>query len=130
MALPLSVSIPFPVNDINMSHSADDLANWFGSFERMDNGLYIASASSADEPKYLKAVSNIDYDGISYLSTRVEWNKNALVPGAKDDRGEMYIVFRGSLRRFSPKEVSAGIAACSVPFRAQDLAPRFYRGER
>lgn len=130
MALPISVSIPFPVNDANATHSAEDLTSWFGSFEKMDNGLYIASASSADEPKYLKATSNIDYDGISYLSTRVEWLKNALVPGAKDDKGEVYIVFRGSLRRFTPKEVSAAIATCSVPFRATDLAARFYRGER
>lgn len=131
MVLPNQISNPLPGNDALFTHTAQQYADLFGAWERLDNGLYVAANSTADQPKYFKLTSNLDYDGLSYISPKVEMYKNNVdSPGAKDHMAEVRVVFRGSLRVFQPWEVSAALAVCQVPFRGTDIAMRTYRSER
>lgn len=119
---------------------ADSLTVFSTPFERLDNGLWIASTSSADQPYYLRIKSEVNPDTVANYLVRCEQYLNSLTPGAPDDVLSAHMVIRGSLKRFTQANIESavdnvyhvlrGLTAANVPATNSGQMTRILRGER
>lgn len=80
---------------------ADTLTITPDTFERLDNGKWISSTSTADEPHYLAVDNTVNPDGTSSYVVKVTKNKNSAVAGQADLIGQVHVVFKAPRDRKS-----------------------------
>lgn len=99
------------------------------NFERLENGLWIHSTASADQPFYLRLKSTVNPSGNSSYLVRFEWHKNSPTVGMLDDVYSYHSVINVPLRAFTETEISR-LIAMSGTFLSPSNLTRLLRGER
>lgn len=99
------------------------------TFERLDNGLFILSTSTADEPTQLTLRSNVRPDGESDYLVKMTKNKNSSIAGAKDDVLQVYTVIRFPLKAFTQTELETEWATVK-DFLVTANITKLLRGEK
>lgn len=99
------------------------------TFERLENGKFILSTSTADQPVLLLLTANVKPEGRSEYVVKSEEYRNSSVPGAADERLEVYTVIRGPIKVFSQTEMEAHLARVNTFLSSANLT-KLLRGER
>lgn len=99
------------------------------TFERLDNGKWILSTSTADEPLILEVKSTIRPDGVSEYVLKQTMNKNSSTAGAKDDQLIAYTVMRLPLKAFTQAQLEARLASNNTFLSSANIT-KILRGER
>jgi hypothetical protein len=99
------------------------------TYERLTDGEFILSTSTADEPTKFILRSNVRPDSESDYLVKITKAKNSTTAGAKDDVLQAYFVIRYPLKAFTQTEVEAELASLNS-FLVTANITKLIRGER
>lgn len=99
------------------------------TYERLSDGKWILSTSTADEPTYFEIKSNVRAVGNSDYVVKYSRFKNSSIAGAEDDSLTVYTVIRGNLKAFTQSEIESANTVVTT-FLTTANVTKLLRGER
>lgn len=99
------------------------------SFEKLSDGKWILSTSTADQPVYFIIENTINADASSSYLVKTTTNKNSVVAGQPDSVLSDHMVIKVPLKVFTETEVLAHHTRLNTFLSAANLT-KLLRGER
>jgi len=99
------------------------------TFERLSDGLWILSTSTADQPVYFKIENTINPDSSSSYLVKTTTNQNSTVAGQPDSILSNHMVIKAPLKVFTEAEILAHHNRINTFMSAANLT-KLLRGER